>query len=606
MSPRKLRPPKALEDWALAGGLKVLVALFRLLPLGIGRLLAAFLARLAYIVLPRERRKTLAHLDVAFPHFRWSRKRRLAKRCYVNLAYSLVEFIKQDFIFSKFDDYARMEGLDELRRTTDEGRGAIVVSAHMGNWEMLAAATARSGLPVTVVAREIEPRKINRMLIEHRERSGVKSVFRDSSNAGREVLKAIRSGEIIGILIDQDTKKAAGDFVPFFGHQAYTPTGAAALARITGAPVFIGLSWRENGKLVFHFEPVDTQQFAELEGSEFDRALTAHLTAKIEEFIKAHPDQWVWMHERWRHRPSGKRWEPYKELPGASYFALTRALELIEDAFGKRGVERAERIGAGLGRLLMRLLGSRRRIAEDNIRQAFGNMSDEDVKRIVKGTFEGFGMNIALYAAAGCRPDGVFDHLEVEGWENLQRLLDEGVGVLGVGAHLGAWELGSWWLAERVPVSVVVKRIKNRAVEREAERIRAQFGVRTLYERGSALQIFRRLKRGEVVIMVLDQHAPSRLGVWVDFFGRPASTLKSVAEIASKTRSPLVVGYALREGAGRYRLVFSHTFDPPKPDEEAIKAATQQYTRAIEQIVRAHPDQWFWLHRRWKERPPGS
>jgi len=599
-------PAKKLEDRVLVFGLKLLILIFKLLPFELACWCSTALAKAAYILLPFERKKALAHLGVAFPHLTWREKKRLAKGCFVSLSRSLVEFIKQDLILRRADEFIEMQGLEELKRAADKGKGVVVVSAHLGNWEMLAATTSRSGLPVTVVAREIEPEQVNRVLLDYRERSGVISVLRDHPEVGREVLNALRAGRVVGILIDQDTKKVKCDFVPFFGHLASTPVGAATLARVSGAPVFLGLSWRVGRKLVFHFEPVDTERFAELEDGEFDRALTAHLTARIEEFVRAHPDQWVWMHERWRHRPAGGRWKPYQELPKLPGVLLIKVLNGIAWLFGKLSLEKAELMGAKLGRLMPRLIPSRKKVALDNITKAFEGIDEKEAERLVVSAFENVGMNLALYLHAIGRTNDVLENVEVEGYERLERLVEEGRGVLAVSAHIGAWELGAWWVAQRLPLSVVVKRIKNRAIEREAERIRGQFGLKTIYDRHTAFQIFKRLANGEVIIMVLDQHAPKRIGVWVDFFGRPASTLKSAAWISAKARVPVIVGYTLRLGAGKYKLVLDDVFEPPELDDDSMKAATQLYTRAIEGAIRTHPEQWFWLHRRWKGKPPSS
>jgi len=604
MKLHKLAPVKKLKDWVLVGGLKFLVFIFKSLPFDIALWLAKALSRVIYYLAVKERKKALAHLDIAFPYLPWSKKRRIAKQCFVNLGVGFVEAIRQQQIFSNPEKFIRFEGLEELKRAHGEGKGVIVVSAHLGNWELLAAATARSGFPVTVVARDVEPKGINQLLLDYRGLSSVRSVLRDRPDAARELLRALKNGHVLGILIDQDTKKIAGEFVSFFGKLAYTPIGAAALARISDAPVFLGLSWRDGGKLVFHYEPVELDRFRHLSNRDFDMALTQNLAEKAEGFIRKFPEQWVWMHERWKHRPDGTRWLPYRELPKCSTFLFIRILEMIERFFGKKRLDRAELAGARLGRLMFRLLAGRRKIAFDNLTKAFGDMDEKRAWQVIKSVFENFGMNAALYLRTGARPEDVFENFEVEGWERLERLVSKGRGVLAVGSHMGSFDLGAWWVAQKLPASIVVKKIKNKTVQCESERIRGQFGLKTIYHRGTLQQILERLECGEVVIMVLDQHAPARIATWVNFFNRPASTLTSAALIAAKAGAPVIVGFSLRLGAGKYKLVFGDTFEPPELDDESITAATQQYTLAIENAIRAHPEQWFWLHRRWKSRPP--
>ncbi len=192
-----------------------------------------------------------------------------------------------------------------LRRALDGGRGVIFVSAHVGNWELLAQRVAAEGFDAVTLARASPNPFIGRWLVQRRARAGVETINRGDPKAARKILSALKRGALLGVLIDQDTK-VRSVHVPFFGRSAATPVAAAELALRRELPVVLGFIERSTERSDHHrvrLQEVSLGPYLKLPKPERVRALTAALTAQIESEIQRHPHEWVWFHDRWRTRP---------------------------------------------------------------------------------------------------------------------------------------------------------------------------------------------------------------------------------------------------------------------------------------------------------------
>jgi KDO2-lipid IV(A) lauroyltransferase len=178
----------------------------------------------------------------------------------------------------------------------------IFVTGHIGNWELLAALVARRGYDASVVATPVYDERLDQRLVAARAVHGVETIRRGSASAARQLLSSLRRNAVLGMLIDQDTD-VDGAFVPFFGRLAHTPVGAAALALRTDARVICGFLVREGAsrhRLVLQ-GPVELVRTGDSDHDVVEN--TARLTEMIERHIRAHPDQWIWFHRRWKRRP---------------------------------------------------------------------------------------------------------------------------------------------------------------------------------------------------------------------------------------------------------------------------------------------------------------
>ncbi len=260
------------------------------------------LGALLWLVAASERRRMLSHLRLAFPEASESWRRAVARGCARHLGTLVGEAIwlwgvpPEDLL--SHSDFRGLENLDESIR---KYHGAIIGTGHCGNWEWLNLALAARGTPLTVAVRALDDPRFDSIVRSLRGRFGGRSISR-GDGAGRALASACRAGAIIGLLIDQDIE-APGCFVEFFGHPAWTPTGAGTLARRLHRPIVPAFAVRQGGgrMLLCFDEPMDPLVSDDPEADA--RLLTAGLTARIEEQIRAYPEQWVWMHRRWRRQP---------------------------------------------------------------------------------------------------------------------------------------------------------------------------------------------------------------------------------------------------------------------------------------------------------------
>lgn len=280
----------------IAVATRLLAALFRLLPWRAAQAVGRPLGRLAWRFSRRDRYRMMEHLALAFPERPRAELERLCRDCYAHLGTTATEIL---WLFTRdcraVLRHTEMEGVDRVRALRESGRPLLLITGHCGNWELLAARVNCSGLGVTVVVRALDEPPLQRLVESFRGRFGTQAVERGEAGAARVLLRSLREGTL-GMLIDQDTR-VDGVWVPFFGRPAYTPVGAARLAlrrRAEVVPVFI--ERRRDGSHLLRFgSPLD------LPDDEVEA--TALMTRTIEEQIRRVPEQWVWMHRRWRRQP---------------------------------------------------------------------------------------------------------------------------------------------------------------------------------------------------------------------------------------------------------------------------------------------------------------
>lgn len=295
--PRRSRL-KTFRDAALYRALLAITFFARLIPLPIGRFLGARIGDLARMVLRRDRERSLAHLALAFPEKSHAERVAIMRAMFRHLGVTLFEVTW----LSKADEKTIMsltewDGLEHLKEAAASGRGILYFTGHLGNWEWMAAAVRYAGVPVTVIAREVRDSRFNDYTVALRTRFGIRTIERGSASAAKKLLQALRSpGEILGALIDQNLKAESVD-VPFFGMPARTPAGPAQLAIRTGAVAIAGFDERRGKKHIVHLSPVRVTN-----RDDDARELTAEMTKLIEDQIRRVPEQWVWMHERWKDR----------------------------------------------------------------------------------------------------------------------------------------------------------------------------------------------------------------------------------------------------------------------------------------------------------------
>jgi KDO2-lipid IV(A) lauroyltransferase len=276
------------------------ILFFSIMPVGLTRSFFALLGSLAVRLDGSGRRRALDNLVRAFPE--WTREKAAATvvAVYRHLGICLAELIRFDRMTD--DELDRMvitEGYDRFARAYERGNGVLAVTGHIGNWEILAAYTARR-FPVYVIGRDVYDPRFNQLLTRLRERRHYHVLSRQGS--AKPILRVLRQGGMIGILCDQETG-VASIFADFFGRPALTPMGPALLARQTGAAMVpVAIARQEDGR--YKITVGEEIPAPEKEGGEAAvlRAVQAY-TSFLEQRIREHPEQWVWLHDRWKTQP---------------------------------------------------------------------------------------------------------------------------------------------------------------------------------------------------------------------------------------------------------------------------------------------------------------
>lgn len=264
----------------------------------------------------------------------------------------------------------------------------------------------------------------------------------------------------------------------------------------------------------------------------------------------------------------------------------------------------ADRFGSALGTLTCAVLASRRRIAHENLRRAFGDALTEEQRRvIVRNVFRNTARTLIEFARFGkLGLDGLNRIVEGPDMTQLHNALKRGKGAIFVSSHFGNWEMmGSWVAAQGFPVDFLIGTQHNEKVDQLLVGFRRVMGVGIIRLSTSARSVFKALKANRVTGLLSDQHASSG-GVTLQFFGRPAATPRGPALFAIRADCPLVPLVLRRERYDRHVIMAGPAIYPPHSgdEEKDIATMTEQYTGFFEAAIRQYPDQWLWTHRRWK------
>lgn len=266
------------------------------------------IARVGYLLTGELRRTGTRNLEIAFPELSEADRERILRGSFENLGRLLGEFSQIPRAtpekLRQLIEYDQA-GLADLREAEKNKRGVIFLTAHLGVWELLSFGWSALEYPLSFLARPLDNERIEEMIEHVRTRLGNRTI--DKKNAARQALRVLRQGGYLGILADQNTQPFEGVFVPFFGKLACTTAGAATLALKTDAVVVpLCAVWNKKRKrYLFHFDPT-VELVRTGDQSKDIEVNTARCTAAIENMIRLYPDQWLWIHKRWKTRPPGE------------------------------------------------------------------------------------------------------------------------------------------------------------------------------------------------------------------------------------------------------------------------------------------------------------
>lgn len=286
-----------MKDWLAYCALRVLLGFIRRLPLALAHATARACMRGLDWMVPKFRRIASRNLAMALPG---ADARQITDGVFESLARMLVAFSRfPDMHRSNIGEWIRYEGYHHFEEALRRGKGVLFATAHLGAWELSAFAHALMSKPMHVVVRPLDNPWINDFVANRRSSSGNSLIAK--KDASRAIFRALKNNEAVGVLVDQNVSPTEGVFIDFFGIKACAGSAFTRIAHRSGAAVIPGFAlWSEvERKYVLQFYPV-----IEFTGEvEFDTQL---LHTRLEQLIRQYPDQWLWIHRRWKTRPAGE------------------------------------------------------------------------------------------------------------------------------------------------------------------------------------------------------------------------------------------------------------------------------------------------------------
>jgi KDO2-lipid IV(A) lauroyltransferase len=289
-------------------------------------------------------------------------------------------------------------------------------------------------------------------------------------------------------------------------------------------------------------------------------------------------------------------------------YLVARSLLAI---FGWLPLRMALSAGSTLGRGAYYCSGRLRRTGQRNLELAFPDLTLTERRRLLHGCFQSMGRLLGVFSQFDTADTQTLQSIvECEGLENIDAARQSGRGVILFTGHVGAWELSSFALSLfGHPLSFLVRRIDNPKIEKLVDERRERLGNRTIDKRSAAREMLQILQGGGTLGILVDLNTLDREGIFVDFFGVPASTTFMLAKLALRTEAAVLPVFApWDQERGRFLLKIDEPLTVARSgdDEDDVRRLTQLFTGVVEKYVRRYPDQWLWIHRRWKTRPPGE
>ena len=287
------------------------------------------------------------------------------------------------------------------------------------------------------------------------------------------------------------------------------------------------------------------------------------------------------------------------------------ALRLVAGAVGALPRSGARAVGAGLGAAAWVLLGRLRRVGMRNLELAMPEKTEAEREAILRGVFRSLGWQVGEFCKmGGYTAEQASKFIRYDGLEHYLAARAKGKGVLVLTGHLGAWELSSFYHSLMgYPMSLVIRRLDNPLVDEFVNRIRCLHGNRVIHKDDFARGLLSSMHRGETVGILMDTNMTPPQGVFVPYFGVEACTASGLARVALHSGAAVLPGFLVWEAAEKkYVLRFGEELELVRTGDAGadILANTALFTRTIEAYVRRYPEQWLWVHRRWKTRPEGE
>jgi KDO2-lipid IV(A) lauroyltransferase len=295
-----------MKEWLEFAAVWLILKKLGVLPRRLARGFAASMTGVLFSLQPKLRKTAELNLRLAFPDWSEAQRKDVTRKMVRNLGWMAAEFARFPRLTREnIEKVVILEGHENFLEGQRRGKGVLYLTGHIGAWELSSFAHALYGYPLHYMARPLDNQHLDVLVNKYRCASGNEPIFKNES--ARVMLRILKSGGTVGILADQNTMPEEGVFVDFFGKFACTTTGLARVALHTGAAVVPGYAYWDESIQKYHlrFEPpVELIRTGDTERDVFEN--TKRFTKVIEEIIRKHPDQWVWVHQRWKNRPKGE------------------------------------------------------------------------------------------------------------------------------------------------------------------------------------------------------------------------------------------------------------------------------------------------------------
>lgn len=265
------------------------------------------------------------------------------------------------------------------------------------------------------------------------------------------------------------------------------------------------------------------------------------------------------------------------------------------------------RYGKLLGLMIFFLSKKRREITFSNLKHAFPEKDDEWIKTVRLKSFFNLGITFAeLFAIKSLSDKEIREYISIQNLDKINEVYYRGKGVIFLSAHFGNWELMAYSFGSiaNLPMTIIVKPQKNEIADKFLNKIRTNKGNKIVSMYKSAFEIIKSIKNKETIALLADQAATKDKDMYVEFFGRLASTYEAPAQLALKFNVPIVMGFSIRQPNNTYIVeTFELDHSDLSADENGIKELTRRHIKVLEDYIRKYPEQWVWQHRRWKHTP---
>ena len=284
------------------------------------------------------------------------------------------------------------------------------------------------------------------------------------------------------------------------------------------------------------------------------------------------------------------------------FFLILRFFSLISTAKNRT------RTGKFFGSIGFFIMKKRKNIAIENLTFAFPEKTTEEIIKIAKGSFQNLGITFfELFAMSSLSDEELREMIDFgDGLDLIHTVNSRGKGMMFLSGHFGNWELiaysvGAW---TNLPITIIVKPQANEFADKFLNKYRTSRGNKIVSMYNAAKTIITVVKNKETIALLADQSATKDKDIFVDFFGHPAATYKVVGELAIRYQLPIIMGVAVRQPDGKYRAeLVELKYDDLENSLEGVRQLTERHTKLLEEFIRKTPEQWAWMHKRWKHKP---